>query len=193
MEKPRQNVLPLKSASDAVNSQINGCLAICALLQEYLLPGGRPSPFGGEPTAKVEAPRLVKESAELTFIHACNRLDSILNDPTRWDHDPRNFVERAGRDIVESEVLLRRVQAAAIAQNTRPCIQLRPLLSQVGKVWLCVYGDVIGSGNTPEEAMASFDEAYRLGVKSEPEPEPAQDVFVEEPKPVTKKTRKRKK
>jgi hypothetical protein len=46
----------------------------------------------------------------------------------------------------------------------RPSVVMRPALTQDGDAWLAIYGDlptgVVGTGKTPAEAMAAFDEAW---------------------------------
>lgn len=46
----------------------------------------------------------------------------------------------------------------------RPSVIFRPALSQDGNAWLAIYGDlptgVVGTGNTPAEAMVAFDNAW---------------------------------
>lgn len=61
------------------------------------------------------------------------------------------------------------VQLAAwefVALSTRPSVLYRPHLSADGKKWCALLGDdlavgVAGFGDTPEEAMAAFDTAWR--------------------------------
>lgn len=46
-----------------------------------------------------------------------------------------------------------------------PHVLMRPLITKDGNAWMCMYGDlptgVVGCGNTPEEACADFDRAWR--------------------------------
>lgn len=45
-----------------------------------------------------------------------------------------------------------------------PHVIMRPSLTQDGNAWLAIYGDlptgVVGTGSTPAEAMADFDDAW---------------------------------
>lgn len=45
-----------------------------------------------------------------------------------------------------------------------PHVLMRPTLVQDGNAWLAIYGDlptgVVGTGKTPAEAMADFDQAW---------------------------------
>jgi hypothetical protein len=51
-------------------------------------------------------------------------------------------------------------------QRQRPSVLWRPVLTQDGDAWVALYGPdlavgVVGTGKTPEEAMADFDRAWR--------------------------------
>ncbi len=52
----------------------------------------------------------------------------------------------------------------AEVKRQSPHVLMRPALIQDGNAWLAIYGDlptgVVGTGSTPAEAMADFDEAW---------------------------------
>ena len=50
------------------------------------------------------------------------------------------------------------------SEHATPAAIYRPTLSQDGNAWLAIYGDlptgVVGTGNSPEEAMQDFNKAW---------------------------------
>lgn len=71
----------------------------------------------------------------------------------------------------EQGVLNEMMNAAITAANAaemqmRPSVLFRPKLSRDGNQWCALYGDniqsgVAGFGNSPEKAMAAFDDNWR--------------------------------
>lgn len=56
--------------------------------------------------------------------------------------------------------------ASTATEARRPSVLYRPLLSADGDKWCALYGEdlasgVAGFGDTPEQAMRAFDEAWR--------------------------------
>lgn len=69
-------------------------------------------------------------------------------------------------DMSNARVLLEQYITAAGYEHARPSAVFRPKLSPDGDKWCALYGDnlqdgVAGFGDTPEEAMAAFDKAWR--------------------------------
>jgi hypothetical protein len=178
-EKRVTTALPLRAAIDTVSGQIAGALHVIGMLKDYLITD---SETPGAP--KTEVPENVLISAETTFIHACNRLDAILTDPVRWGLNPKHHIESAAEELIAAEVRVRAVQEEIVKLQARPAIAMRPALGQVGDDWVAVYGEAVGMGATPAEALESFDKVVINGLpKSEPEPTPI---------PVVKPARKKK-
>jgi hypothetical protein len=114
-------------------------------------------------------------AATNTFIKACEKIDSILDDPKRWGIDFQlalekqynevhvNQQENLKTQIAESEQ--RRITAAAIVL---PHFRYRPALVRLEEGgWAAFLGDVndldsgiLGLGDNPEAALASFDRAF---------------------------------
>lgn len=62
--------------------------------------------------------------------------------------------------------------AQAFADYNMPSVMFKPQLTRDGDAWLAIYGDlptgVVGSGNSPAEAMAAFDKAWFEKVETNP-------------------------
>lgn len=172
-------MLPLRAAVDTVNGQIAGALHVIGMLKDYLITDSE-TPGG----PKTEVSDDARVSAETTFIHACNRLDAILADSSRWSFDPKHHVESAAEELIAAEVRVRTTQEEIVKLQARPSLAMRPVLGQVGDHWVVVYGEAVGMGATPAEALEAFDNVVINGLpKAAPEPTPI---------PVVKPTKKKK-
>lgn len=70
-------------------------------------------------------------------------------------------------DNVKHTTALQELKAAEMKQ--RPSVQYQPKLKKDGDQWCVLYGNNIqegcaGFGDTPQEAMEAFDEAWRGSV-----------------------------
>lgn len=107
-------------------------------------------------------------AAAATFTKACNRLDTMLDDSSRWgleDHD-RLYDSMVKSHEAQQGFLKAQTDAANIVQ--RPSYQLRPTLAtDADNFYIAIWGDMtkagcalIGRGKTPAEALTDFDAAF---------------------------------
>lgn len=178
--------VPLKE--EITDRQLGPILAVIRELQPYLLedvvePGGTPkdrSVDGG-----------VESAAATTFLKACARMDSILDDESRWSMKTHNTLvaemvktQRAQQKFIE-------VQQQSSENLQAPHFLLRPTLAITAGRYIAWWGDIhtaggaiIGQGDTPNDAFADFDAAFsrtpaeqiylvaeKLGVDIKPKPE----------------------
>jgi hypothetical protein len=107
-----------------------------------------------------------------TLWSACERMQAILNDTTRWDDTFQRKIEKEYNELHELQMVAIDNQRKAAAEVTSPHFRYRPDLKRlVDGRWLVILGDenqlefaVYGVGTSPQLAMESFDEAFNKGV-----------------------------
>lgn len=124
------------------------------------------------------------DDARKTFTLAGIRLRDLLDEQKRWTLDPNAIdIKTAAvldlkiRDASSMMKLRERVQAPSAVYKT----QLRKIELRPGKlVWVCWLGglepthfDCHGMGDTPQEAMKAFDDAFMVSIQQPLPPEPA--------------------
>jgi len=108
-----------------------------------------------------------KCALDTTLIQACNRLDAMLGESSNWDNKAQDEMMRAITRTHELQHTFLSAQADAARSIQKPSFQLKPTLVSTGAEFLAIYGDpgvkggaIIGSGATPEAALADFDAAF---------------------------------
>ena len=87
---------------------------------------------------------------------------SVLTDVTQQAFDVSNVVQLAHEAI-----------GRISCEMTRPSAIYRPVLYQDGDSWIALYGEdlqigVVGCGETPEAAMAAFDQTWNNRAPKQP-------------------------
>lgn len=123
--------------------------------------------FGGERTEEPNGNCLT--SAQATFINACNALDNLLTDPSRWSLGHMNRADERLEQAHALNMQFLRNQAEASKEIGTPHFRYRPALMKMesGK-WMAFLGDlerdpgscIIGIGAFPEQAVSAFDEMF---------------------------------
>lgn len=156
----KQEAVPSRESTNAF--QVNTILAVIHNLEPFLV---EPARDLGQTRPELDGDAVCSASA--TFIKACDRLDQILADSTRWSMDAPNELYRAlVATQVEQQAFIREQTAAAkIVQ--RPAFLLKPTLLVWEAGYLAFYGNpnnsdevIAGRGPTPEAALADFDAAF---------------------------------
>jgi hypothetical protein len=162
--------------------QITTLLHITNALQVYLLAPHRA--FDSEnPHPELDGGALA--AATVTFGKACEQLNNILSDASRWSLDK---VTDLNKEIVKTQQAQQGLLAAQtkLAENALlPHSQLKPLVVHHGGMFLAIHGDpatpaahIVGRGFTPEAALYDFDLAfkrlandqYQIEVEEQPQP-----------------------
>jgi|KBSSwiStaDraftv2_1062776.scaffolds.fasta_scaffold27251_9 hypothetical protein len=151
---------------ETVNSaQIVAILQVTNALQAYLL-----SPHRGFDASEAH-PELdggALAAATVTFCKACEQLNTMLSDQSRWGMD------KSG-DLYSSIVKTQEAQQAVLAAQKKtleaallPHLQFKPQIFQHDGIFLAIYGDpgvaaghIVGRGHTPEAALYDFDLAFK--------------------------------
>lgn len=151
---------------EAVNdAQVNTLLHVTNALQAYLLAPHR----GFEPgDAHPELDGGALAAATTTFCKACEQLNNLLDEKSRWG------IEKSA-DLYGSIVKTQEAQQALLVAQKKiadaallPHNQLKPTILTHGGYFLAIYGDpavaaghIVGRGYTPELALHDFDLAFK--------------------------------
>jgi hypothetical protein len=158
-----QTALPSRDA--VTQHQIGMLQSIISTMGPYAWT--RAVPAAGEPD---EFPRLdpgVALSASLTFINACTRLDTIIEDSARWETAIHDRLYDSIEKVQLAQVNVLKEQAESAKAIRRPCYQFKPILARTPDTFIAYYGGlpdvgvpIMGTGATLEEALANFDLAF---------------------------------
>lgn len=155
----------LMPSRDAVTSfQTSTILAIVQTMGQFLahpdVDPANPHKPGGAMDGGARA------SAEVTFIKACERLDSILDDKTRWDLEIQRLLELHLAKLMRDQMVFLQAQtAASLALNTPSYLHQPTIINAGNGDFVALLGDpdkpaCIGLGKSPAEALADFDKSF---------------------------------
>lgn len=153
----------IPSRESTAEQQVHTALSVLHALLPYVLEPNR------EPGKEVkEMDGGVECAVVATFVKACNRLDAMLDDQSRWKLEDHDKLYEALIKTHESQQGFLKAQTDAADIVQRPSYQLRPVLAiDADNFYLAVWGDMtkagcalIGRGRTPAEALADFDAAF---------------------------------
>jgi hypothetical protein len=155
-------------------------------------------------------------AAVATVIKVMDRLDSILDDPKRWDMTSQS---RLMDSITELYAQQNRLYAAQVEftvtqtesarQLQRPSFKLRPEIAEMDGQFVAYWGNIdvkgraiFGLGKTPNEALVDFDKAFDRATNEQvylisetldqPKPAPEDKPSIQTPEDFAKKKRKKK-
>lgn len=165
---PQNSPIPSREASS--DQQVNTVLGILGSLQPYLLLTGREIESG----IPAELDGGVVSSASVTFMKACDRLDSILDDNTRWNLKDQDTLYSAMVRHYEGALELNKKQGSALDELNRPSHVFKPKLTTVNGEFIAMWGDaglpgglILGRGLTPNLAFEDFDRAFKKSVQEQ--------------------------
>lgn len=156
------NTIPTKE--DLTNQQLGPILAVIRELQPFILDDVAEE--GGTPSANRMAGE-VALAAQTTFIKACSRIDTVLEDSSRWDlKDHHDVIGELVKSHKAQQKLLAS-QTAAAEMLRKPHYLLRPNVAVAGNSYIAFWGDLekpgcylCGSGKSPRAALEDFDKAF---------------------------------
>lgn len=149
-----------------VNSeQITTLLHVTNALQAYLLSPHREfDPANSHPELDGGALAAATE----TFCKACEQLNGILADKSRWGMERSNDLYGSLVKTQEAQQGLLNAQRKVAEAALLPHNQLKPTIFQHNGLFLAIYGDpaiaaghIMGRGYTPEAALNDFDLAFK--------------------------------
>lgn len=163
----------------STGQQINMLLSVCnTMLAALINPEREHETIPGKRALAGEA----HVAAENTFIKACDRLDSIINEKLRWGIGYQLRLEDQYNERHTEQLNLLKSQQRAEEQRRRsaetvvaPHFRYRPsLLKLETGEWLAFLGNpenldnaILGLGPNPEAALASFDSAFTGNIAPE--------------------------
>lgn len=107
-----------------------------------------------------------RSSAEVTFIKACERLDSILEEKSRWDLEIQRLLELQLAKLMRDQMVFLAAQTAASLAINTPTYLHEPTIVNAGDGnFIALLGDpdkpaCVGIGRSPEEACRDFDKSF---------------------------------
>lgn len=121
--------------------------------------------LGKEPSPEIDGG--ARLAMEQTLTKACQRLDAVLDENTRWTFETQQAMEKQLSQMYEQNTNLLRAQTRLAEEAIKPHARYRPRLLQLNGVWCAVLGDVddidnaiCGIGDTPSEALQAFDGVF---------------------------------
>lgn len=144
-------------------------IAVTQTMMGYLLnPERETENIPGKQLASGEA----KVAAENTFIKCCERIDSILDDMTRWTPEYQKRVEKILEESHAKSIEMMTAQQNAALEASSPHFQYRPNMLRLEEgPWIAFLGDpndennrILGLGDNPTDALKDFDRQFSGGV-----------------------------
>jgi len=169
--RPRKDKLPFPQRDIMTSNQIQNLVQIGSFALHSLTYNQ-----GVEPHQKTELDGGCKSSAEAIFIKVCDKLDDILSDTDRWNFNVQETLENKLEKMYDQnlEFLLEQTKAARQVNTPHFCYKPTLLKLPVTGEWIAYIGSledvehsIVGIGNTPANALESFDSLF----KGEPLPE----------------------
>lgn len=113
-------------------------------------------------------------AVETTLCNACDRLDKILTDESRWGIESHCRLENHLANLYHEHAKTLKLQQQQIYELAKPHIRYSP---QIGRLtdgtWIAFLGDiedlnnaVVGVGGCPAQALEAFDEMFNGNVPS---------------------------
>lgn len=158
----KESHIPVPSREQIVNQQIQSLLSVAGVMAQ-IVKGDAESHTGGSLDGGA------KMAAEQTLIKACNRMDSILDAPSAWETtgydgliNQLNAIYIAHREVLK-------LQSESVKALDRPSRRYSPTLVKLAPgQWIAVLGQltdldnsIIGIGDSPETALAEFDNSFK--------------------------------
>lgn len=154
---------PLPSREAVSNQQFDTVLNVIRELQPYLLMTQREIELG----IPRELDGGITSSAAATFIRACNRMDAMIDDASRWHLKENDALYEAMTKHFTSASENAQKQIETLIDTSRPSHQLKPTFTVVKGEYVAFWGTlalpggmILGKGTTPEAALKDFDAAF---------------------------------
>jgi hypothetical protein len=144
--------------------QVDTLLRVCGMLAPIMYTPLIISETPRDPIPRNEA----NVAAENAVRAACEQLEAIVSDTTRWDNSFQKTVEDGYNRATEANRQLIEAETKVAMDKLKPHIKYGPKLMKLETgEWLAICGDpaymehaVLGVGASPAEAFLSFDLAY---------------------------------
>lgn len=159
-----QPQVPVPTRESVSERQVDTVLNIITHLQPYLFWTHREIEEGKER----DLDGGVKNSAEVTFIKACDRLEAMLTDNNRWHMGSADDLYKSIIANQQSMKTFNEAQTLAVNELRRPSRIFHPSFSSAGEDGFVAYhvssdfpgGILMGKGATPADACLDFDKAF---------------------------------
>lgn len=177
MKKPNHQLV-LSNRCVETQAQIQNLIQVMGLTSSALQTH-RPASFfsieSGDTPKQSDGPVPMTEgqiALENTLRAACERMEKILNNDSRWDDTFQRKVEDDYDKLHKLQMEMIDGQKAAAAEVTSPHFRYRPDLQRLQNgQWMAILGDaahlefaIYGIGDSAQQAMEEFDHVFRTGV-----------------------------
>jgi len=117
----------------------------------------------------------VASAMDVSMIKICDRLDTLVAEPTRWDLKIQCEMEAQLQKIYATHLEALEAQKEAFEDSRAPHKQLKPNFFRLeGNKWAAVIGNIsdqknaiVGIGGTPAEAMLDMETKFYQGDKQQ--------------------------
>lgn len=188
----------MPSKEQTLDKQVDTVLSVIGALTPFII----------APLRDFDPPREldggVAASAVTTFAAACDRLDKMLKDESKWDLKGHDGLYAAMTAHFSKAAEMHTAQTQTLLDMRRPCNIRRPHITLIDGEFIAIWGDpsrpgnhIMGKGLTPEAALADYDAAFarraeeQWSIAVEPAPAPPEPPVAEaeviEPKRKKKK------
>lgn len=160
MNKP--TLLPSRDA--VTGFQVNTVLQIVQTVGQFLVQPDIDAANPHKPGGSMDGG--ARDSATVTFIKACEKLDLILEDKGRWDMEVQQLLELQLAKLMRDQMAFLAAQTAASLALNSPTYLHQPTIVNAGDGnFIALLGDpenpaCIGIGGSPAEACADFDKSF---------------------------------
>lgn len=113
-----------------------------------------------------------KAAVSASLITACRRLDTLMEDNSRWDLKEHTNLEKQLANLYHEHARVLKMQQQQIEYLARPHARHNPQLGRLPNgSWIAILGDVndidnsiVGIGDSPAQALDAFDIMFNSGV-----------------------------
>ena len=184
---------PAQSKTEATSQQLAMCYVGLQTLMPYVVPPVPPESVPGRPDLDGGA-AAATTSAVVTL---CNRIESIVNDESRWGVAGYNEHLQRVQTLTDLSVENAQAYKETLRRAALPSsvLSIRTFLDPETRQWVAVLPGVdgtrpvMGVGRTPELAHADFNRVYFEGISAQ---QAEQDALDETPKPQPPKRKRTK-
>ena len=181
---PRQpapdSIITLLSSADMLRSKVGTVLAVMGQCMPMILDTS--GEFESK-TLKAQYDGGCADSAQVTYIKACARLDALLDGEGNWKiHELDDLTGERTKELHEINVKLAKLQLERAEFFNRPSVMAGAKVYRAGDTFYAVIGDggspnaVQAKGATVAEALKNLDDILTSVVRPEPVRKPRKKI-----------------